>query len=119
VSDEAWPNVDNLRLAHLALIKLGQSADAVDIINSASDTLWRLRPAIFVDALDANAVIRASDALRDYGYRCWHMETPLFDAGNFNNRRENVFGDATAHAMLAVPEEVEPGTGLREFKELA
>jgi tetratricopeptide (TPR) repeat protein len=119
VSDQAWPNVDDLRLAHLALIKLGQSADAVDIINSASDTLWRLRPAIFVDALDANAVIRASDALRDYGYRCWHMETPLFDAGNFNNRRENVFGDATAHAMLAVPEEVEPGTGLREFKELA
>ena len=42
-----------------------------------------------------------------FGYRCWRIRTPLFNSDNFNRRRENVFGDRSALALLAIPEELE------------
>jgi hypothetical protein len=33
------------------------------------------------------------------------METPLFNAQNFNRRDEDIFGGRTELALLAIPEE--------------
>jgi len=35
------------------------------------------------------------------------METPWFDAGNFNRRTEDIFAGTTALALVATPEEIE------------
>jgi len=43
--------------------------------------------------------------VREFGYRYWRVETPLFNVQNFNRRDKDIFGGRTVLALLAVPEE--------------
>ncbi len=56
---------------------------------------------------------------REFSYRCWRMESALFDARNFNRRETDVFGGATALALLAIPEEIDVDIALDECSEIA
>jgi len=41
----------------------------------------------------------------ELGYRCWRMETALFQSSNFNCRNTDIFNGQSAFAVLAIPEE--------------
>jgi tetratricopeptide (TPR) repeat protein len=97
--------VDALALSQLGLIKVNDDS-LLDTIRGAEGTLWRLRPSVFAIASDSNR-IAFREQLATFGYRCWHLETPLFNGENFNRRRENVFGNQAARAMFAIPEELD------------
>jgi tetratricopeptide (TPR) repeat protein/tRNA A58 N-methylase Trm61 len=102
-------SVDDLQLERLDLLKVVADAAAKDVIDGAAATLWRLRPELFVAVPDALSLTETAARLREFGYRCWRMETAWFNPSNFNRRDDDVFAGRTALALLAVPEEVEAG----------
>ena len=42
---------------------------------------------------------------KEFGYRCWHFEAPMFNPANFNRRDDDIFSGRSASALLAIPEE--------------
>jgi FkbM family methyltransferase len=98
--------LDELLLERLDLLKIRSEGVATDILAGASATLWRLRPLVFIAAEDQAAVIELAAQVEAFGYRCWQMEIPLFNPGNFNRRDADIFGAEGALALLAIPEEV-------------
>ncbi len=99
--------LDKLNPEHLDLLKVNTGAMATVAVGAAEAALWRWRPTLFVTVPDDDSLREIAVRLRDFGYRCWRMETPWFDAGNFNRRTEDIFAGATALALVAIPEEIE------------
>jgi tetratricopeptide (TPR) repeat protein len=100
--------VDALRLQRLDLIKINDHSAARTILEGAAETLWRLRPFLFMAADEAPVFNEMAHLARDFGYRCWLMKSTVFNPDNFNRRESDVFGGAKAFALLAIPEEAEP-----------
>ena len=95
----------NLRLAQLNVLKLNDSESALEVVRGAKETLWSLRPTIFVAVRDAEMLQDLCKYLMDFSYACWRMETALFNRQNFNRRDDDIFAGRAALALLAVPEE--------------
>jgi tetratricopeptide (TPR) repeat protein len=109
-------SIDDLGLARLDGIKVNEGADPVAILGGAGSTLWRCRPWLLVGSADPKELEPVRDALREFGYRAWRMETPLHAPTNYNRRAEDAFAGEMAHALFALPEEVDlraplPGCG--------
>ena len=106
--DARYPTetLDELLLQRLDLLKIRSEKAAAAILDGASATLWRLRPVLFIAAEDAVAVTKLAARAEAFGYRCWQMETPLFNRDNFNRRDTDIFRGEVALALLAIPEEV-------------
>jgi hypothetical protein len=103
----AGETIDELKLQRLDCLKVGPASDTIDVLTGAKETVWRLRPSLFLTVADEEALNRVKDRVREFGYRCWRMETPLFNVHNFNRRDADIFGGRTALALLAVPEETD------------
>lgn len=99
--------IDDLQLEMLHCLKLNAGLRALDILAGAENTLWRLRPKLFIAAADEEALAQLDPFVRDFGYRCFRMETPLFNRTNFNQRETDIFSGRTALAVLAIPEEID------------
>jgi hypothetical protein len=97
--------IDELGLQRLDCLKVGRSSDTLDVLAGASETLWRLRPLLFLTIPDEEALESVKDRVREFSYRCWRLETALFNAQNFNRRDEDIFSGRTELALLAIPEE--------------
>ncbi|HEX8011819.1 MAG TPA: hypothetical protein VF814_12940, partial [Casimicrobiaceae bacterium] len=100
------------------LLKLGVQAPALEVLGGAADTLWRLRPMLFIAVPDERALSELAARVKDFGYRSWRQETALFNPQNFNRRAEDIFAGGTASALLAIPEEVDVDIGLEGCVEL-
>ena len=111
--------IDDLQLRQLLLLKINDGEVAREVLLGAAETLWRLRPSLFMTA-DSDAALRtlASQA-RDYGYRCWKLEMPLFNPDNFNLRTDDIFPGRKAVALLGIPEEIEDESLIRGCVELS
>ena len=110
--------LDALLLDKLELLKIRHDAPAADILEGAGETLWRLRPLLLIDAGDADELTALAARVREFGYRCWRMETPLFSAANYNRRDTDIFGSDQALALLGIPEEAELPEALNGCVEL-
>ena len=97
--------LDELQLERLDLLKIRPASVAGEIFDGASETLWRLRPVLFIAAVDSIAVTNLAARVKAFGYRCWRMETPLFSPDNFNRRDNDIFDADATLALLAIPEE--------------
>ncbi len=82
--------LDELQLERLDWLKVA-SGDALDVLAGASETLWRLRPLLFLAAADEQALREMAERAREFSYRCWRMETALFNPQNFNRRETDIF----------------------------
>jgi FkbM family methyltransferase len=103
--------IDELRLESLHWLKINEESDTLDVLTGASETLWRLRPKLFVAVTD-EVVRDVQTRLRDHGYQCWKVTTAYFNPKNFNRRDADIFHGGVAHAVLASPEEVGAPAGL-------
>ncbi len=83
--------LDELQLERLDWLKVDASGDALDVLAGASETLWRLRPLLFLAAQDEQTLRELAERAREFGYRCWRMETALFNPQNFNRRETDIF----------------------------
>lgn len=106
-SGPALANIDALRLDRLDLLKLGPSVAAFDVLTGAEQSLWRLRPVLFAAVTNEAESTSLAQHVKQFGYRCWRMETPLHHPNNFNRRDADVFDGRVTLALLAVPEETE------------
>jgi FkbM family methyltransferase len=111
--------LDELQLERLDWLKINDGALALEVLDGATDTLWRLRPLLFIAAADEAALTALARRAREFSYRCWRMETALFNAENFNRRDTDIFSGRTALALLAIPEEIEVDIALDECVELS
>lgn len=115
---EAFDTIDDLRLEQLELLKCGVGVDSVDVLNDASETLWRLRPWLFLAVSSHDDLTRLKTCAELHGYRCWKMVTPWFDSANFNRRERDLFDGRSALALVAFPEEVDVDVALAGCSEL-
>jgi hypothetical protein len=111
--------LDELQLERLDWLKVGVNVAALDVLAGASATLWRLRPLLFLAAADEQALRALAERAREFGYRCWRMETALFNPQNFNRREADIFTGARATALLAIPEEIDVDIALDECIEIS
>ena len=105
--DAAHETLDHLALARLDGLVVHERADALAILAGADATLWRCRPWLSLAADDAPTLARVREALRELGYRAWRLDTPLDPPGNYYRREPTHFGGGTAHALWALPEELD------------
>ncbi len=110
--------LDELQLERLDWLKVNAIADAVDVLAGATETLWRLRPLLFLAVEDQKRLHVLTERAREFGYRCWRMETALFSVQNFNRRETDIYGGRRALALLAIPEEIEVDIALDQCVEI-
>jgi hypothetical protein len=111
--------IDELQLERLDWLKLNATVPALAVLDGAAETLWRLRPLLFIAAPNEITIAALATRAREFSYRCWQMETPLFNPTNFNCREPNIFGDRMAWALLAIPEEIDVDVALAGCIELS
>jgi FkbM family methyltransferase len=108
--------VDELMLERLDLIKINADAPALEILEGAAETAWRLRPLVLASARD-EASVALGERMKSLGYRCWRVVTPTFVPTNYNRCVEDL-GLGTQSALISVPEEAEPGPELQAHDEI-
>lgn len=108
--DAGHETVDDLQLDRLGGLKVNRPADAAAIVEGAQESLWRCRPWLMLAVEDDDALLGLGARVRDFGYRTWRKETPLYSPSNFDRRERDVFAGRSAIALVALPEEA----GLRE-----
>jgi precorrin-6B methylase 2 len=111
--------LDELQLERLDWLKVNAGVAAKEILAGASETLWRLRPLLFLAASDEQGLLSLTERAREFGYRCWRMEAALFNRQNFNRRDADIFAGASVMALLAIPEEIEVDIALDECIEIS
>jgi FkbM family methyltransferase len=117
--EHAIDRVDDLRLQRLDLLRIDDGGCAEDVLAGAGETLWRLRPRLYIDVADAAELDAICRQAREFGYRCWRHESPLFGDVNFNRGATDVFMGRTTLALVGVPEEVEVSAAWKGCTELA
>jgi tetratricopeptide (TPR) repeat protein len=120
--EAADPNaetLDELQLERLDWLKIKGSVSALDILDGGADTLWRLRPLLFLAAPDEAALTALASRVKEFSYRCWRMDTALFNPQNFNRRDTDIFSGRSALALLAIPEEIEVDVALDQCIEIS
>ncbi len=117
-SDADGETVDSLRLPRLDWLKVAAGEDPLPVLGGAADTLWRLRPALWLACGDDAALAQVALAAKSFGYRCWRHQSTLFDSRNYYRRAEDIFAGRAALAVLAFPEEVDVDVALPGCVEL-
>jgi hypothetical protein len=110
--------IDQLQLERLDWLKLNATVPALAVLDGAVETFWRLRPLVFIAAPDQTTMAALVARAREFSYRCWQMETPLFNLKNFNRRDTDIFAGRVAWALLAIPEEIDVDVALEGCIEL-
>jgi tetratricopeptide (TPR) repeat protein len=111
-------SIDGLHLQQLHLLKLGQHTAVADVLAGASETLWRLRPLLFIPVADERELSGVALEVANFGYRCGRIGTSLFSPANFNRREDDIFAGREAVALIGVPEEIEFDMALAGSTEL-
>ena len=107
MNEYGFETLDDLKLKTLALLFVNQAELSMEVLDGAVDTLWRLRPAIFVRSLDKTdgTLPEVSERLHAFGYKSWVFSTEFYSAENFNRSLTDIFDGAYCRALLALPEE--------------
>jgi tetratricopeptide (TPR) repeat protein len=109
---ERFDTIDDLRLARVDWIVVSEAFDPGVVLDGAADTLWRRRPKLLLTVASRAAFDVLAHRVRDAGYQCFKVETPLFNPDNFNGRAVDEFAGRTALALLGIPEEIEVDVAL-------
>jgi hypothetical protein len=74
---------------------------------------------LFLAAPDEPALTALASRVKEFSYRCWSMDTALFNPQNFDCRDTDIFSGRTSSALLAIPEEIDVDIALDECVELS
>ena len=117
-TEGAVDTIDGLRLQRLDLLKIEEGAGAGDVLAGAAETLWRLRPRLYVGVPDAGALEHVCRQVREFGYRCWRHESALLSPVNVNRDEHEAFLGCTALALVGIPEEAQADAAFEGCTEL-
>lgn len=111
-------SIDGLRLTRLDSIRINWGSSASCILTGGSETLWRLRPWLFIAVEGEGQTRGLARVARDHGYQCWRFCAPLFNPENYNCRADDVFVEQNAHGLVCIPEEVDMDVDLKGCTQL-
>jgi hypothetical protein len=97
--------IDDFDFDRLDWIKSNDPDDGLDVLDGARDSIARCRPRLLL-VVDETRAHEVSRRMSEFGYRRWHVSSPLFPRSNFYRRVTNVFGDGTVLSILGVPREM-------------
>ena len=113
---EGTETLDELQLTRLDWLKVNAPVEAQAILAGGEETLWRLRPVLLLGVADEAELRCCAERVKGFGYRCWRIETPLYNPANFNRRDDDLFA-GHALALAAVPEEMDAGAMASDLRE--
>lgn len=96
-------SLDELALGRVDLMKLDAEGMEADVLRGAAQTLRQYRPVLFAECNDLERGILTIQACRDYGYALFGAIFPAYNEHNLAGQTENVFGDGSEAALVAVP----------------
>jgi precorrin-6B methylase 2 len=102
--------IDDLQLARLDWLKLGEGVSAVGVLRGAEATFWRLRPKLMATVSTHEEFREIEGVVREVSYRCWMLETSFTNPMNFYHRDNEALLNRTILTMIAIPAEFEVGT---------
>jgi FkbM family methyltransferase len=106
--------LDSYHLNACSFIKIDVEGMEQQVLEGAADTIFRLRPTLYVENDRKDKSHDLIELLLSMGYRLWWHTPPLFHADNFAGNPENVFGPIVSVNLLCIPAEREVNIALRE-----
>ena len=110
-------SIDSMALPRLDFLKADIEGGESELLEGASETIARCRPIAFIETVnpytgDCSAAI--TRYFVDWGYRCWHYITPLFNAENFERYPHDEFKGLWSFDVLCIPPEKGVAIGLAD-----
>ncbi|MGE5504821.1 MAG: FkbM family methyltransferase [Actinomycetota bacterium] len=106
--------IDQLELSSLRLLKVDVEGAECDVLDGAAGTIFRHRPALYVENDRRHNSPRLISIIQAMGYRAWWHLPPLVEVDNFHRNPDNVFGNIRSINLLCLPIEVGVSIDLRE-----
>jgi hypothetical protein len=77
------------------------------VLSGATNTLWSLRPFVFVCVDSETQWNSIVEHVRDHAYQSWILDLPMFNPANYNQRSEDIFPGKRLTGIFCIPEEIE------------
>ncbi|MCC7040238.1 MAG: tetratricopeptide repeat protein [Burkholderiales bacterium] len=106
-NDGPLHSIDQLRLPRLDLLVL-RVGDPGAILAGCDQTLWTSRPKVLVGDEHGAALADVVRIVREYSYRIWRLDSPVFRTNNFKGN-PIAHGRQVVSSILCIPEEAEAG----------
>ncbi len=97
--------LDMLDLPKVDVIKLDVEGMEAEVLAGAREVIARGRPVIFAECNSLEGGASLLDFARANGYRVFGSISAAYNATNFNNAAENIFGAAKELGLLLLPAE--------------
>jgi len=95
--------IDDLELRTCNLLKMDVEGMELDVLRGAKETIAEHRPVVYFEQNTDRQFGACCEFLREFGYRLfWHV-APAFNGNNFCGSPDNIFGEVTETAVLALP----------------
>lgn len=95
--------LDELELQACALLKVDVEGFEWPVIQGAQQQLLRHRPVLYLEAKRIPGTVAYLDWLLNHGWRCyWHFAF-FYQANNFRNNPDNIFGGTGDMNVVAIP----------------
>lgn len=95
--------LDALELTRCDFIKIDVEGMEAEVLATGRQLLAQCQPVIACECNFLNAGMQVLAWAQSHGYRAYGVSLPAFNPGNFNGRRENLFGDAAEVTLMLVP----------------
>lgn len=96
--------IDDLNLPDPQVIKIDVEGHELKVFNGAKETIRKNTPVIFYEAMHGSGFDEIYDLLHtELGYNLYWIAVPNYNARNYNNVSQNVFGQGGVINILALP----------------
>ncbi len=107
--------IDGLDLSACDFIKIDVEGMECDVLRGAARTIRRFQPILYVEDDRPSKSAELCDLLHSLGYDLWQHWPPLFNAANFAQNSENVFGNVVSLNLLCLPQRMALPVPAAEF----
>ncbi|PRD52904.1 FkbM family methyltransferase [Phyllobacterium myrsinacearum] len=97
--------IDDLSLPELSFAKIDAEGMDADVLIGMRNTVQRLRPVIYVECNSVDDGAGIKSALGQNGYKFFLARTAAYNARNFAECSDNIFGVACETGLLLLPDE--------------
>jgi tetratricopeptide (TPR) repeat protein/precorrin-6B methylase 2 len=99
----ALQTVDELGFDRVDIVIANATSGIAKVVDAGIETLQRCAPILMFTEQPVESLHPLARTLTNLSYRCWRVETALFDPANFNCRRDDIFDGERSYALFALP----------------
>jgi O-antigen biosynthesis protein len=101
----AIKTLDSFRLKKLEFVKADVEGSEMLILRGATATIASFRPTVFLECNSLQAILELPPWLRQNEYISYGVLVGAFNPHNFNESKENIFGQSKECGLLLIPKE--------------